>query len=110
MTPKLNERKDTCTIGEITLKKGQSVDYKSAVERLISNGKIVDFIHPGNRQSDKSSVWMRIVDTVNKERSEWIAVSTWYEQNKRGIFKPLQTSKPKKNANREQEDDVDMPF
>jgi predicted component of type VI protein secretion system len=110
MIPKLNELRDTCTAGEVTLKKGETIDYKSAVEkRKISMGKIADFIHPGERQGDKTTVWMRIIDIQNNQQSEWISVIVWYEQFKKGLFTKLQTTKAVKNDSEEQEDD-NLPF
>lgn len=111
MTPTLNPLKDTCKAGEVTLKAGQTIDYKSATERKISMGKIVSFMYPGNRQENTGSVWMRVVDVENVQMSEWLSVGVWYDQHKRGMFTKLQTSKQAaKNDSPEPEDDIDLPF
>lgn len=106
----INEIGDTCTLttGD-ELKVGQSIDYKSATEQKISMGKIAKFIYSGYLGENKSSIWMRIVDVQESTKSEWISVSLWEEQNKKGYFKKL-TAKPIPDASTEQEDDVDLPF
>jgi hypothetical protein len=72
-------------------------------------GKIANFKYSGYRQENTESVWMRVVDIEEPTKSEWISVSVWAEQNKKGYFKKL-TAKPISNASTEQEDDDDLPF
>ena len=106
---KLNAICDTYVSKDVTLKVGQSIDYKSATEHKISIGKIAAFKYSGYQQENKESVWMRVVDVEENTKSEWISLTVWEDQNKKGYFKKL-TAKPVTNASTEQEDDDDLPF
>jgi hypothetical protein len=106
---KLNAIGDTYVSKNVTLKVGQSIDYKSATEPRISMGKIAAFKYAGHQQENKESVWMRVVDVEENTKSEWISLNVWEDQNKKGYFKKL-TAKPVTNASTEPEDDDDLPF
>lgn len=107
----LNEIGDTVTLptGE-QLKVGQNIDYKSATEQKISIGKIAAFKYSGYLQENKTSIWMRVVDVEENTKSEWISLTVWQDQSKRGFFKKLTAKPPVTNASTEPEDDDDLPF
>lgn len=107
-TPILSKDKTTCTIGDVTLKIEESIDYKSATEIRTSVGKIKAFIYPGFKQNDTTTVWMRIEDMVNTAVSEWISVRVWHEQYSRGLFR--NSKKPKTNVDKKSKNVSDTPF
>lgn len=109
VSPELNESGDTCTLRNLTLKVGQMISFKGTSENLISMGKIIEFRYPGYLHSDTESVWMNIKDVENKDKSEWVSVGLWEEQNDKGYFKNI-TAKEKVNASTEPEDTEDLPF
>jgi hypothetical protein len=109
--PVLAPDKSFCTIGEVRLKLHQNIDYKSATERRISVGKIVEFKHPGagtDNKPEKDSVWMRIVDSQNVQETEWCSCALWYEQYNNNLFgnKKMEVV----NESTESTDTDDLPF
>lgn len=109
LCPVLMPDKSNCTIAEVRLKLYQNIDYKSATERRVSVGKITEFKYPSaghENKPDKSSVWMRIVDSQNVQDSEWVSVAVWYEQYVAGLFGKKQEVKVESI----EQEDTDLPF
>lgn len=105
--PILSADKTKVTIGDQELNLEQSIDYKSATEYRTSIGKIKAFMHPGYKQGDTSTVWMRIVDMGQESVSEWISVRVWFEQFKRGMFR---NTKKVKDDNKQPANPSNNPF
>lgn len=104
----LNEAKTECSVAGTTLKVGQSTDFKSAkADAKLGIGRIEAFKYAGNYDSeDKSSVWMLIAEMGKTKETEWVSVSLWCEQYKKGLF----TTKPEPDASPEPETPEDLPF
>lgn len=105
--PVLTSDGSVCTIGEVKINLHQNIDYKSATEKRASIGKVVAMKHPGHRAADKSSVWMRIVDSQDTNQSEWVSIPLWYEQYKAGLFgSPIKAVEDDST----EPEDTDLPF
>lgn len=79
---KLNESKTECQINDVTVKVGESVDYRPAEDTKVSIGKVMKFKHPGFQECDVDSVWMLVKDAEDGGE-HWVSVNNWYEQFKR---------------------------
>lgn len=107
----LSKDKTECIVvaGELILKVGQTIDYKSATEYKPSIGKIEKFMYAGHSEENKDSVWMRIVDSTDNNQSEWISVNVWKEQYDKGMF-GNNNKKPKTNGSKKPEDSSKYAF
>lgn len=93
----LNDKMDTCTIEGVVLKAGQSIDYKSCTEPMISIGRITKFKYAGEYDTvNKSSVWMLIEDMGDSKQTEWVSVNNWYNRFGKQIKQPAKTNKDDK--------------
>lgn len=98
-------------IGDVAIRVGDSIDYKSATERLPSAGKVEKLQYAGYKQCDSESVWMLIRDIVNSNVSEWVSVYVWNCQRQRGMFKQqTKPSKPVEDASAKSVPTEDLPF
>lgn len=105
--PILSADRTICSIANVELKVGSSLDFKSAIEAKVCLGKIHEFKYAGHREEDTESVWMFLSD-VESGDMEWISVYVWNSQREEGIFGKVE--KPKTNASSQPENTADYPF
>lgn len=111
----LDSSKTNCFVGNLTLRVGQTIDWKSATSKSVSIGKITSFklVDP----KDMKSVWMNIADMGRENDTEWVSVDVWKEHYDNGLFSQLskqsneqqQTKQPDAPSTK-QEDIEDYPF
>lgn len=107
--PILNDGSTECTIGNIHLKLGDTIEYKPSADDTPSMGRIIQFKYAGHLQADTDSVWMNIKDiTTRTGSSDWCSVIVWKSYHDRGMF--LNNKTELKNDSPKPSNPIQRPF
>lgn len=102
MIPVLSLDGGSVTIAGLTVKVGETIEYKPTDSNKIGIGKVEQLKHPTGSGGvvERESVWMKVLDVVSGD-PDWVSVSVWHQQYVTGMFNNQKTETKNDDTNQQ---------
>lgn len=104
----LNSEGNEVEVNGLVIKLKQNIDYRD--KSKVTVGRIDGFKNvyhdPFDLSKGVASVWMYITEIECPKNKNWISISNWYEDFKKGLFENLKKEQEIHDNTEPSEDDV----